>query len=43
LPPTLAALNRPFAIERPDELRDLVTAFADRLGSYARQAGQRGT
>src|SRR6185312_11051819 len=31
LPPTLAALDRPFVIERPGELRDLVIAFADRL------------
>ena len=38
LPPTLAALNRPFVIERPDELRELVIALADRLASYARQA-----
>ncbi|GHC57800.1 helix-turn-helix transcriptional regulator [Streptomyces cinnamoneus] len=38
LPQVLAALNRPFVIERPDELRDLVTALADRLTSYARQA-----
>ncbi|MGW9032776.1 helix-turn-helix transcriptional regulator [Streptomyces sp. NPDC055722] len=38
LPPVLASLNRPFVIERPDELRDLVVAFADRLASYARQA-----
>ncbi|GAA2307981.1 WYL domain-containing protein [Nonomuraea roseoviolacea subsp. roseoviolacea] len=38
LPPALAALNRPFVIERPDELRDLVSALADRLASYARQA-----
>ncbi|MBY8884033.1 YafY family transcriptional regulator [Streptomyces sp. PTM05] len=38
LPPLLAALDRPFVIERPDELRDLVTAFADRLASRARQA-----
>ncbi|WP_262698093.1 MULTISPECIES: helix-turn-helix transcriptional regulator [Streptomyces] len=37
LPPVLAALDRPFVIERPDELRDLVTALADRLASYARQ------
>ncbi|MFJ9089485.1 helix-turn-helix transcriptional regulator [Streptomyces sp. NPDC102384] len=37
LPPVLAALDRPFVIERPDELRDLVTAFADRLASYARR------
>lgn len=38
LPPVLASLDRPFVIERPDELRDLVTALADRLTSYARQA-----
>ncbi|MEY9846644.1 helix-turn-helix transcriptional regulator [Streptacidiphilus sp. MAP5-3] len=38
LPAVLAALDRPFVIERPDELRDLVTALADRLASYARQA-----
>ncbi|WP_328495805.1 YafY family transcriptional regulator [Streptomyces sp. NBC_00414] len=36
LPPVLASLNRPFTIEHPDELRDLVTAFAERLTSYAR-------
>ncbi|MFD8519526.1 helix-turn-helix transcriptional regulator [Streptomyces capillispiralis] len=38
LPRVLAALDRPFVIERPDELRDLVIAFADRLGSRARRA-----
>jgi predicted DNA-binding transcriptional regulator YafY len=38
LPPVLASLDRPFVIERPDELRDLVTALADRLASCARQA-----
>ncbi|WP_084337572.1 helix-turn-helix transcriptional regulator [Actinomadura oligospora] len=38
LPPVLAALDRPFVIERPDELRDLVIALADRLTSHARQA-----
>lgn len=38
VPPTLASLDRPFVIERPDELRDLVIALADRLASYARQA-----
>ncbi|MEW2160765.1 YafY family protein [Streptomyces sp. NPDC007189] len=38
LPPVLASLDRPFVIERPDELRDLVTALAGRLASYARQA-----
>ena len=36
LPPVLAALDRPFVIERPDELRDLVTALAERLASRAR-------
>jgi predicted DNA-binding transcriptional regulator YafY len=38
LPPVLASLDLPFIVERPDELRDLVTAFAGRLASYARQA-----
>ncbi|MFF7211801.1 helix-turn-helix transcriptional regulator [Streptomyces sp. NPDC008238] len=37
LPPVLASLDRPFVIERPAELRDLVTALADRLTAYARQ------
>ncbi|MFJ9350782.1 helix-turn-helix transcriptional regulator [Streptomyces sp. NPDC101237] len=37
LPAVLAALDRPFAVERPDELRGLVAALADRLASYARQ------
>jgi predicted DNA-binding transcriptional regulator YafY len=37
LPPALASLDRPFVIERPDELRDLVIARAERLASYARQ------
>ncbi|MEV3931379.1 MULTISPECIES: YafY family protein [unclassified Streptomyces] len=37
LPPVLASLDRPFVIERPGELRDLVTALADRLASHARQ------
>jgi predicted DNA-binding transcriptional regulator YafY len=37
LPPVLAALDRPFVIERPDELRVLVAEFADRLASYARR------
>ncbi len=35
LPPVLASLDRPFVIERPDELRDLVVALANRLASYA--------
>ncbi|MGW4075277.1 helix-turn-helix transcriptional regulator [Streptomyces asiaticus] len=38
LPPVLASLDRPFIIERPDELRDLVIALADRLASHARRA-----
>ncbi|MGW0194629.1 helix-turn-helix transcriptional regulator [Nonomuraea sp. NPDC003201] len=38
LPPALASLNRPFVIERPDELRDRVIALADHLASCARQA-----
>jgi predicted DNA-binding transcriptional regulator YafY len=38
LPPVLASLDRPFVIERPDELRDLVIALADRLASSARRA-----
>ncbi|MFJ1793003.1 WYL domain-containing protein, partial [Kitasatospora griseola] len=37
LPPALAGLNRPFVIERPDELRDRVLAFADRLADCARR------
>ncbi|MCF3147767.1 helix-turn-helix transcriptional regulator [Streptomyces platensis] len=37
LPPALASLDRPFVIERPAELRDLVVAFADRLMSCARR------
>jgi predicted DNA-binding transcriptional regulator YafY len=36
LPATLAALDLPFAIDRPDELRDLVIAVADRLTTSAR-------
>ncbi|MER6524210.1 YafY family protein [Streptomyces sp. NPDC001508] len=41
LPPVLAALDRPFVIERPAELRDLVGAFADRLARHARGDGGR--
>ncbi|MDR6974148.1 putative DNA-binding transcriptional regulator YafY [Streptomyces sp. 3330] len=41
LPPVLASLDRPFSIERPDELRDLVIAFADRLASRARETPPR--
>ncbi|MFC9278297.1 helix-turn-helix transcriptional regulator [Streptomyces collinus] len=36
LPAVLASLDRPFVVERPDELRDLVLALADRLASCAR-------
>jgi predicted DNA-binding transcriptional regulator YafY len=36
LPPTLAALDLPFEIQRPDELRDRVLALAERLASRAR-------
>ena len=35
LPPVLASLDRPFAVERPAELRELVAAFAGRLQSSA--------
>ncbi|HUQ60079.1 YafY family protein [Lentzea sp.] len=31
IPPLLARLDRPFAVERPDELRDLIRALAARL------------
>jgi hypothetical protein len=37
LPPVLASLDLPFIIERPDELRGLVTALADRLATSARR------
>ncbi|MEU0298549.1 WYL domain-containing protein [Streptomyces sp. NPDC006175] len=37
LPAVLASLDRPFVIERPDELRDLVAAFAERLRRSARR------
>ncbi|MCC9306457.1 YafY family transcriptional regulator [Kitasatospora sp. RB6PN24] len=40
LPPVLASLDRPFVIERPDELRDLVIALADRLATSARRHHQ---
>ncbi|MEU6611293.1 YafY family protein [Streptomyces shenzhenensis] len=39
LPGVLAALDRPFTIERPPALRDLVSALADRLASNAHRAG----
>ncbi|MBR7831850.1 YafY family transcriptional regulator [Actinospica durhamensis] len=41
LPPLLAALDLPFEIERPDELRERVLALADRLAASARRTGQR--
>ncbi|RZT79390.1 putative DNA-binding transcriptional regulator YafY [Micromonospora violae] len=37
LPPVLASLDQPFVIERPDELRGLVIALADRLATSARR------
>jgi len=37
LPPLLASLDRPFVVERPDELRDLVAALASRLAASARR------
>lgn len=38
LPPVLASLDRPFVIERPEELRTAVVEFAERLASFARSA-----
>jgi predicted DNA-binding transcriptional regulator YafY len=38
LPPLLASLDRPFVIERPDELRDLIAALASRLATSARRS-----
>ncbi|SDG16535.1 helix-turn-helix transcriptional regulator [Streptomyces griseoaurantiacus] len=35
IPAVLAALDRPFVIDRPPELRTLVTSLADRLTMYA--------
>ncbi|QMU70024.1 YafY family protein [Streptacidiphilus sp. P02-A3a] len=40
LPPLLAALDRPFLIDQPAELRTLVQEFAARLSARARQAAQ---
>jgi hypothetical protein len=37
LPPLLASLDRPFVVELPDELRDLIAALADRLATSARR------
>lgn len=39
LPGVLASLDLPFAIERPEELRSLVTALSDRLRQSARRSG----
>jgi predicted DNA-binding transcriptional regulator YafY len=41
LPPLLASLDRPFAVERPDELRDRIAALADRLATSARRIAPR--
>ncbi|MDO0929369.1 WYL domain-containing protein [Streptomyces sp. TG1A-8] len=38
LPAALASLDRPFVIERPDELRRLVEVFAERLADFARRS-----
>ena len=35
LPPLLVSLDSPFVIEQPDELRDLISAFAARLDRWA--------
>jgi len=35
VPAVLASLDRPFVVEHPSELRDLVRALAGRLGEYA--------
>lgn len=37
VPAVLASLDRPFVVERPEELRDLVLALADRLTTSARR------
>lgn len=39
IPPTLAALDRPFVIEHPASLRDLIHALADRLAECADAGG----
>ena len=36
VPAVLASIDQPFVIERPDELRGLVIALADRLAASAR-------
>lgn len=40
IPPVLAALDRPFVIEHPVALRDLVRALAHRLDGYAAADGE---
>jgi hypothetical protein len=35
VPTVLASIDRPFVIERPDELRGLVIALAERLAASA--------
>lgn len=42
LPAVLASLDRPFVIERPDELRGLVEALAERLTQSARRSPPHG-
>ena len=37
VPAVLASLDRPFVIERPDELSGLVIALAERLAASARE------
>jgi predicted DNA-binding transcriptional regulator YafY len=41
LPPLLASLDRPFLIERPDELRDLTAALASRLAASTQRHAPR--
>jgi hypothetical protein len=41
LPPLLASLDRPFVVKRPDELRNLIAALADRLAASARPTAPR--
>ena len=36
VPAVFASIDRPFVIERPDELRGLVIALAERLAASAR-------
>jgi predicted DNA-binding transcriptional regulator YafY len=41
VPPLLASLDRPFLVERPDELRDLIVALAGRLTASAHRNAPR--